>query len=107
VFVVACSYWVLSIGVTDVFVVPCSNSLLVRRVCCYDVLTGYCVLVRRVCCTMFLQGIGEPPLLASCSVFLALKEAITAARVDAGLASRFELNSPATVSRILLATHTA
>ena len=54
-----------------------------------------------------IQGIGEPPLLTSLSVFFALKEAITAARVDAGLSAHFKLNSPATVSKILLATHSA
>ena len=53
------------------------------------------------------QGIGEPPLLTSNSVFFALKEAIASARVDAGLPAHFRLNSPATVSKILLATHSA
>jgi hypothetical protein len=51
-----------------------------------------------------LKGIGEPPLLTSVSVFCAIKEAVAAARSDVGLPLEFRFDSPATVSRILLAT---
>lgn len=46
------------------------------------------------------QGIGEPPLLLSVSVLMAIKEAIKAARAQIGLEGNFVLESPATVQRI-------
>jgi len=50
------------------------------------------------------KGIGEPPLFLSSSVFFGIKEAITSARVDAGLGSGyFRLDSPATAERIRMA----
>jgi xanthine dehydrogenase molybdopterin-binding subunit B len=54
-----------------------------------------------------IQGIGEAPLLTSCSAFFALKEAITAARIDAGMPPFFKMNSPATIDKVLLAIHSA
>jgi len=56
---------------------------------------------------LLFQGIGEPPLLLSCAVFFAIKNAIKSARVDAGLPlDDFVFNSPATVGKILLACST-
>jgi len=52
---------------------------------------------------MMFQGIGEPPLLLSCVVFFAIKNAIKAARADAGMPLDFVFDSPATVKKILLA----
>jgi len=52
---------------------------------------------------MLLQGIGEPPLLLSCAVFFAIRSAIKSARAEAGLSADFVFDSPATVSKILLA----
>jgi len=49
------------------------------------------------------RGIGEPPLLLSSAVFFAIRNAIKSARADAGLPSDFAFDSPATVSKILLA----
>ena len=47
------------------------------------------------------KGIGEPPLVLASTVFFAIKRAIRAARIDAGLGGDwFELESPATVERI-------
>ncbi|KAK7072768.1 hypothetical protein SK128_010082, partial [Halocaridina rubra] len=50
-------------------------------------------------------GVGEPPLLLAASVFYAIKDAIAAARADAGLGQVFRLDSPATVERIRMACH--
>jgi len=47
-----------------------------------------------------LQAIGEPPILLATTVFFAIKDAIAAARKDAGLDGLFQLNSPATAERI-------
>ncbi|WAR00721.1 XDH-like protein [Mya arenaria] len=49
------------------------------------------------------KAIGEPPLFLSSSVFFAAKEAISAARADAGLHGNFRLDSPATPERIRMA----
>jgi xanthine dehydrogenase molybdopterin-binding subunit B len=49
------------------------------------------------------KGIGEPSLLLSSAVFFAIRDAVVAARSEAGLPSQFTLNSPATVRDILLA----
>ncbi|KAK3106243.1 hypothetical protein FSP39_015904 [Pinctada imbricata] len=46
------------------------------------------------------KGIGEPPLLLSVAVYLALKEAITAARVANGHSEIFQLDCPVTAERI-------
>jgi xanthine dehydrogenase/oxidase len=49
------------------------------------------------------KGIGEPPMLLSCSVFFAIQSAISAARQEAGLPSEFVFDSPATAQKIRLA----
>ncbi|RDD36189.1 Xanthine dehydrogenase/oxidase [Trichoplax sp. H2] len=46
------------------------------------------------------KGIGEPPLLLGSSVFFAIKDAIIAARQDAGISNIFRFDSPATCERI-------
>ena len=46
---------------------------------------------------------GEPPLFLGASVFFAIKNAIRAARKDAGVDEDFDLDSPATAERIRLA----
>ncbi|KAH3859141.1 hypothetical protein DPMN_101857 [Dreissena polymorpha] len=48
-------------------------------------------------------GDSEPPLFLSASVFFAVKEAIMAAREDAGYHGNFRLDSPATPERIRMA----
>ncbi|KAK7126697.1 hypothetical protein R3I94_018021 [Phoxinus phoxinus] len=52
------------------------------------------------------KGIGEPTLFLGSSVFFAIKDAVTAARNDAGLTGPFQLNSPATPERACLACAT-
>ncbi|ROL40898.1 Aldehyde oxidase 1 [Anabarilius grahami] len=52
------------------------------------------------------KGIGEPTLFLGSSVFFAIKDAVTAARKDAGLTGPFQLNSPATPERACLACAT-
>lgn len=49
------------------------------------------------------QGIGEPTLFLGSSVFFAIKDAVAAARSDAGLSGPFSLDSPATPERACLA----
>ncbi|XP_071965549.1 xanthine dehydrogenase/oxidase-like [Antedon mediterranea] len=49
------------------------------------------------------KAIGEPPLLLAGSVFFAIKDAIRAARRDAGKEEIFRLDSPATAERIRMA----
>jgi len=49
------------------------------------------------------KGVGEPPLFLASSVFYAIKEAIYAAREEAGLLGIFRLDSPATSERIRMA----
>ncbi|KAL2087932.1 hypothetical protein ACEWY4_016760 [Coilia grayii] len=49
------------------------------------------------------KGIGEPALFLGSSVFLALKDAVAAARRDAGLSGPFQFHSPATADRTCLA----
>lgn len=46
---------------------------------------------------------GEPPLFLASSAFFAIKEAIKAARLDAGASPDFRLDSPATSARIRMA----
>ncbi|XP_076843941.1 xanthine dehydrogenase/oxidase isoform X2 [Brachyhypopomus gauderio] len=46
------------------------------------------------------KAVGEPPLFLAASVFYAIKDAITAARTDAGVLGPFRLDSPATPERI-------
>lgn len=43
---------------------------------------------------------GEPPLLMTASIFFAIKDAIAAARADAGVTTVFPLDAPATVDVI-------
>jgi len=45
-------------------------------------------------------------MLLSCAAFFAIRNAIKSARADAGLPSDFVFDSPATVSKILLACST-
>ncbi|KAL1251495.1 hypothetical protein QQF64_019291 [Cirrhinus molitorella] len=52
------------------------------------------------------KGIGEPTVFLGSSVFFAVKDAVTAARKDAGLTGPFQLNSPATPERACLACTT-
>uniref|UniRef100_A0A8C2D390 Aldehyde oxidase 6 n=1 Tax=Cyprinus carpio TaxID=7962 RepID=A0A8C2D390_CYPCA len=52
------------------------------------------------------KGIGEPTVFLGSSVFFAIKDAVTAARKDAGLTGPFQLNSPATPERACLACAT-
>ncbi|XP_033763488.1 xanthine dehydrogenase/oxidase-like [Pecten maximus] len=49
------------------------------------------------------KGIGEPPLVLSVSVYLALRNAINSARFDAGLPPVRRLNIPLTVETIRMA----
>lgn len=49
------------------------------------------------------KAVGEPPLFLSSSIFFAIKEAIKAARADAGVPVHFRLDSPATAARIRIA----
>ncbi|CAH0714490.1 unnamed protein product, partial [Brenthis ino] len=49
------------------------------------------------------KAVGEPPLFLASSVFFAIKEAIRAARLDAGASPDFTLESPATSARIRMA----
>ncbi|KAL6462054.1 hypothetical protein MHYP_G00301990 [Metynnis hypsauchen] len=52
------------------------------------------------------KGVGEPTLFLGSSVFFALKEAVAAARSDAGLSGPFTLHSPATPERACVACST-
>ncbi|XP_038214849.1 xanthine dehydrogenase [Zerene cesonia] len=49
------------------------------------------------------KAVGEPPLFLASSIFFAIKEAIRAARADAGAPLEFRLDSPATSARIRMA----
>nr|XP_018916770.1 PREDICTED: xanthine dehydrogenase [Bemisia tabaci] len=49
------------------------------------------------------KAVGEPPLFLASSVFFAIKEAIKAARKDAGNEEYFKLDAPATSARIRMA----
>ncbi|XP_071832343.1 xanthine dehydrogenase/oxidase-like isoform X2 [Apostichopus japonicus] len=49
------------------------------------------------------KAVGEPPLFLSASIFLAIKDAISSARTDAGLSGTFRLDSPASSERIRMA----
>ncbi|XP_023936819.2 xanthine dehydrogenase [Bicyclus anynana] len=49
------------------------------------------------------KAVGEPPLFLASSVFFAIKEAIKSARNDAGFATDFTLEVPATCARIRMA----
>jgi len=60
----------------------------------------YCRVSSVVAC---IQGVGEPPLMLATTVFLAIKDAVSAARADAGLSGAFQLDSPATAERIRMA----
>ncbi|XP_078117513.1 xanthine dehydrogenase/oxidase-like [Sander vitreus] len=46
------------------------------------------------------KAVGEPPLFLAASVFYAIKDAITAARVESGVSGPFRLDSPASAERI-------
>ncbi|KAK2906843.1 hypothetical protein Q8A67_005828 [Cirrhinus molitorella] len=52
------------------------------------------------------KGTGETAVFLGSSVFLAIKDAVTASRKDAGLTGPFQLNSPATPERACLACST-
>jgi len=47
------------------------------------------------------KGLGEPPLLNGMSVYFAIKEAVRAARSDAGLTGKFKLKLPTTPENVL------
>ncbi|CAG4982084.1 unnamed protein product [Parnassius apollo] len=49
------------------------------------------------------KAVGEPPLFLASSAFFAIKEAIKAARADAGVPLDFRLDAPATSARIRMA----
>ncbi|XP_056168904.1 xanthine dehydrogenase 1-like [Syzygium oleosum] len=49
------------------------------------------------------KAVGEPPFFLASSVFLAIKDAIIAARADAGITDWFPLDNPATPERIRMA----
>lgn len=49
------------------------------------------------------KAVGEPPLFLAASVFFAIKDAVAAARLEAGLSGPFQLDSPATAERIRIA----
>ncbi|XP_069108024.1 LOW QUALITY PROTEIN: xanthine dehydrogenase/oxidase-like [Argopecten irradians] len=49
------------------------------------------------------KGVGEPPLLLAISVYIALRKAIRACRMDAGLTSAFDIDMPLTTERIRMA----
>ncbi|XP_059046310.1 xanthine dehydrogenase [Achroia grisella] len=49
------------------------------------------------------KAVGEPPLFLASTVYFAIKEAIRAARADAGMPLDFYLESPATSARIRMA----
>ncbi|KAM7375600.1 hypothetical protein PAMA_014620 [Pampus argenteus] len=46
------------------------------------------------------KAVGEPPLFLASSVFFAIKDAISAARMESGLSGPFRLDSPASAERI-------
>ncbi|XP_077439045.1 xanthine dehydrogenase/oxidase [Vanacampus margaritifer] len=46
------------------------------------------------------KAVGEPPLFLASSVFFAIKDAISAARAESGIAGSFRLDSPASAERI-------
>uniref|UniRef100_A0A6Q2YZD5 Aldehyde oxidase 6 n=1 Tax=Esox lucius TaxID=8010 RepID=A0A6Q2YZD5_ESOLU len=52
------------------------------------------------------KGIGEPVLFLGSSVFFAIKDAVAAARAEAGMDGPFTLDSPATPERTCLACNT-
>lgn len=49
------------------------------------------------------KGVGEPPFFLASAVFFAIKDAITAARAQAGCNGWFPLDNPATPERIRMA----
>jgi len=46
------------------------------------------------------KEVGEPPLVLATSVFLAVKDAVRASRVERGLAGLFRMAAPATVQEV-------
>lgn len=50
------------------------------------------------------KAIGEPPLFLAASAFFAIRDAVGASRMDCGRSDWFELDSPASVERIQLAS---
>src|SRR5271155_5327271 len=59
---------------------------------------------RYICLINFISNslVGEPPLFMGSVVFFAIRDAINAARRDAGVEEVLELHSPATPERIRL-----
>ncbi|KAK7788687.1 hypothetical protein R5R35_008349 [Gryllus longicercus] len=49
------------------------------------------------------KAVGEPPLFLASSIFFAIKDAISSARVQRGFSKKFKLDSPATAARIRMA----
>jgi xanthine dehydrogenase/oxidase len=52
---------------------------------------------------MSTQAIGEAPVVAGVTIFMAIKQAIMAARAEVGISGNFRLSCPATVERIRMA----
>lgn len=48
-----------------------------------------------------LQSVGEPPLILANSVYFAIKDAVRQFRKQIGLDTRFKMDSPATVEKVL------
>lgn len=46
------------------------------------------------------KAVGEPPLILSCSVLNAMRQAIASAREDRGVTGHFQFNLPATVDNV-------
>ncbi|HEX2052686.1 MAG TPA: molybdopterin cofactor-binding domain-containing protein [Actinomycetota bacterium] len=46
------------------------------------------------------KEVGEPPLVLACSVFLAVKAAVRASRLERGLSGLFRMDAPATVQEV-------
>lgn len=53
-----------------------------------------------ICSFFFFQGIGEAGLFLGCSVFFALRDAVTSVRNERGLKKTFAMNSPLTAEQI-------
>ncbi len=51
----------------------------------------------------FVQAVGEPPFHLGASAFFALKDAVAAARLEAGHSGWFRLDAPATPERLRMA----
>lgn len=50
-----------------------------------------------------MQAVGEPPLFLAASVVFAIRDAVTASRVERGITTPFQLDTPATCEVIRMA----